>query len=55
MDNVVLTPHAAAFSDYAFDTMKRRVGQACVDIFQGRWPGIVANPTVKPRAALPPQ
>jgi D-3-phosphoglycerate dehydrogenase len=50
MDNVVLTPHSASYSDRAFDTMKERVGRAVVDLMQGRWPEIVANrAVVKPR------
>ena len=53
MDNVVLTPHSASYSDLAFDTMKRRVGQAVVDLMQGRWPEIVANRGLTPRASLP--
>jgi D-3-phosphoglycerate dehydrogenase / 2-oxoglutarate reductase len=53
MDNVVLTPHSASYSDVAFDTMKRRVGQAVADLMAGRWPEIVANGELTPRAALP--
>ncbi len=55
MDNVVLTPHSASYSDLAFDTMKRRVGQAVVDLMGGQWPEIVANAELTPRAALPPR
>ena len=52
MDNVVLTPHSAAYSNQAIANLRRRVGQACVDIMQGRWPSTVANPGVKPKVAL---
>ena len=56
MDNVVLTPHSASFSDWAFETMKRRVGETVVELMNGRWPdamATVANPEVTPRAELP--
>ena len=55
MDNVVLTPHSASFSDYAFDTMKRRIGETVIDVMNGRWPetATVANPELTPRAELP--
>ncbi len=53
MDNVVLTPHSASYSDAAFDEMKRRAGRAVVDLMEGRWPEIVANPRLRPRAQLP--
>jgi D-3-phosphoglycerate dehydrogenase len=53
MDNVVLTPHSASYSDKSFDTMKERVGRACVDLMNGRWPEIVHNrTTVAPRLPL---
>ncbi len=52
MDNVVLTPHSAAYSNQAIANLRRRVGQACVDIMQGRWPSTVANPEVNPKVAL---
>ena len=56
MENVVLTPHSASYSDPAFESLKRRVGHTAVDVMQGRWPddsAVVANPGVRPRAALP--
>jgi D-3-phosphoglycerate dehydrogenase len=54
MDNVVMTPHSASYSDRAFERMKRRVGEACVDVLvKGRWPEFVPNRAeVKPRAKL---
>ncbi len=55
MENVVLTPHSASYSDAAFEAMKRRVGQTTVELMQGRWPddsAVVANPEVRPRATL---
>jgi D-3-phosphoglycerate dehydrogenase len=56
MDNVTLAPHSASFSDYAFDTMKKRIGDTVAELMNGRWPdavATVANPTVTPRASLP--
>ncbi len=52
MDNVVLTPHSASYSDRAFGNLKRRVAGAAIDVMEGRWPEIVANPEVTPRVAL---
>ena len=52
MDNVVLTPHTASYSDQAFGNLKHRVAGAAIDVMQGRWPEIVANPNVTPRVAL---
>jgi D-3-phosphoglycerate dehydrogenase len=44
MDTVVLTPHSASFSDVAFERMKRRVAEACVDVLvHGLWPEFVPN------------
>ena len=57
MENVVLTPHSASFSDQAFAGLKRRVGETVVEVMEGRWPHRVAfvrNPQLKPRAELPP-
>ncbi len=54
LENVVLTPHSASYSDRAFDALKRRVGEAVVDVLvNGRWPEFVPNrDEVQPRAAL---
>jgi len=55
MENVVLTPHSASYSDPAVEKLKHRVGQTAVELMQGRWPdasAVVANPEVRPRAAL---
>ncbi|MGK2965092.1 MAG: C-terminal binding protein [Tepidiformaceae bacterium] len=46
MENVVLMPHSASFSDAAFDGMKRRAGLAVVEVMRGGWPEHVANPGV---------
>ncbi|MCZ6706646.1 MAG: NAD(P)-dependent oxidoreductase, partial [Chloroflexi bacterium] len=43
MDNVVLTPHSASYSDFAFQLLSRRVGESVVDVLSGHWPRFVAN------------
>ena len=55
MENVVLMPHSASYSDQSFEGMRRRVGETVVGLMEGRWPQFVANPRVEPRAALPPR
>ena len=58
MDNVVLMPHSASYSDVAFEGLRRRVGQTAVAVMEGRWPddvAVIANPDVEPRAELPPR
>ena len=53
MENVVLMPHSASYSDQSFESMRRRVGETVVGLMEGRWPQFVANPRVLPRASLP--
>ncbi|MBH77924.1 MAG: hydroxyacid dehydrogenase [Dehalococcoidia bacterium] len=53
MENVVLMPHSASYSDQSFESMRRRVGDTVVGLMEGNWPQFVANPGVQPRAALP--
>ncbi len=52
MDNVVVTPHTASYCDASFSLLRRRVGEAAVNILSGRWPRSVVNPTVKPKVQL---
>ena len=52
MDNVVLTPHSASFSDYAFQLLSRRVAESVVDVLEGYWPRFVANPAVRDKVQL---
>lgn len=53
LENVVLMPHSASYSDRAFERMKERVAEAVIDVMHGRWPEIVANRNeVEPRAPL---
>lgn len=44
LDNVVLLPHSASYSDRAFADLRRRVAEAAVDVcVRGRWPQFVPN------------
>ena len=49
MENVVLTAHSASYSDPAFESLRRRVAHAAVDVMEGRRPEFVANPKVVPQ------
>ncbi len=53
MDNVVLTPHSASYSDLAFQRMKERVGRTVVSVMRGRWPSEFA--TIPNRDAVTPR
>jgi D-3-phosphoglycerate dehydrogenase len=46
MDSVVLSSHAAWYSEEALYDLKVRAAQAVVDLFQGRAPRSVVNPAV---------
>jgi D-3-phosphoglycerate dehydrogenase len=52
MDNVVVTPHTASYSDQAFHDMRTRVGEEMARVLTGRWPLCPVNPEVKARAPL---
>ncbi len=52
MDNVVVTPHSAGYSDASFRLSKIIVGQEAVRVLSGRWPKNVVNKTVKPKVNL---
>jgi D-3-phosphoglycerate dehydrogenase / 2-oxoglutarate reductase len=52
LPNVVLTPHAAAYSDRGIRELRRRTGEAAADVLRGRWPRGVANADVTPRFPL---
>ncbi len=44
LDNVVLLPHSASYSDRAFAELRRRVAEAAVDVcVRRRWPQFVPN------------
>lgn len=48
MDNVIVTPHTAFFSQDSLIELRTRASQAVVDVLSGRVPGNVANPQVLP-------
>lgn len=52
MDNVVVTPHTASYSDVAFKRLRTCVGQEAARVISGRWPKNVVNKTVKPKVNL---
>ena len=52
MDNVVVTPHSASYSDAAFKRLRTSVGQEAARVLSGRWPRNVVNKTVKPKVSL---
>ena len=52
MNNVVITPHSASYSDASFRRLRTRVGQEAARVLSGRWPKNVVNGTVKPKINL---
>jgi D-3-phosphoglycerate dehydrogenase len=55
LENVVLTPHSAGFSEASARKVRVEVGKAAADVLAGRWPKKVANPSVRPRVELAPR
>jgi D-3-phosphoglycerate dehydrogenase len=55
LDNAVLTPHSAGFSEASVRRVRVEVGKAAADVLAGRWPKQVANPGVRPRVELAPR
>jgi len=52
MDNVVVTPHSASYSDAASKRCRISVGQETARVLSGKWPKNVVNKTVKPKVSL---
>jgi len=52
MDNVIVLPHSASYSDAAFERLRRTVGQEAARVISGEWPKSVVNKTVKPKFDL---
>jgi D-3-phosphoglycerate dehydrogenase len=46
MDNVVLTPHTASYSNKTMEVQRRRIGQDALAVCRGGLPDFVANPLV---------
>ncbi len=49
MENVILSPHFAGYSDTYLEDNYRYSVEALIDLAQGRWPRSVVNVEVKPR------
>jgi D-3-phosphoglycerate dehydrogenase len=54
LPNVILTPHAAYYSERSVKVIRTETLMAAVDVLQGRQPKVVANPAVLPRVSLAP-
>ncbi|MGB2815006.1 MAG: C-terminal binding protein [Dehalococcoidales bacterium] len=52
MDNVVVFPHTASYSDAAFKRLRVSVGQEAARVLSSRWPKNLVNKTVKPKVDL---
>ena len=52
MDNVVVTPHSASYSDASHERLRTSVGQEAARVLAGRWPRNVVNRAVKPKIHL---
>ncbi len=52
MDNVIVTPHTAGYSDVGYVALRTRVGQEMARVLTGWWPLCPINPSVKPRTPL---
>ena len=48
LDNVLLTPHVAAYSEESLREARTRGAQAVADVLSGRWPRYPVNPRVAP-------
>lgn len=52
MDNVIVTPHSASYSDVAFKRLRTCVGEEAARVISGKFPRNVVNKVIKPRAKL---
>ncbi len=55
LENVIVTPHVAYYSDRSERDIKLRVGRAAADILRGFQPEHVANPEVLKKVSLKPR
>jgi D-3-phosphoglycerate dehydrogenase len=55
LDNVLVTPHIAAYSDDFWPDSWRQSVEAIIDLSKGRWPRFCANWGVVPRRPLAPE
>ena len=52
MDNVIMMPHSASYSDAAAATQPINPSEEVVRVLTGRWPKNPINPKVKPKFKL---
>ena len=52
MDNVIVMPHSASYSDAAFRRLCKSVGQEAARLLSGRWPRNVVNKACRPKVDL---
>jgi D-3-phosphoglycerate dehydrogenase len=55
LENVVLTPHIAAYSDVFPDSFWRYSIESILAVANGFWPRAVVNPSVQPKWPLRPR
>lgn len=52
MEQVILSPHAAYYSERSVETVRSETFFAAIDVLRGRQPRIIANPAVLERVSL---
>ena len=52
MENVIVTPHSAYYSDDSVERMRRSVGTEAARVLSGRWPKNLVNKGVQPKKPL---
>ena len=52
MDNVIVLPHSASYSDAAFIRLRQSVGRETARVLGGKWPKNVVNKTCRPKVDL---
>ena len=52
LENVVVTPHTAGFSERSVELTWRLTVEACIDLANGCWPRSYVNRSVQPRWPL---
>jgi D-3-phosphoglycerate dehydrogenase len=52
MDNVIVLPHSASYSDAAFVRLRQSVGREAARVLIGKWPKNVVNKTCRPKFEL---
>jgi phosphoglycerate dehydrogenase-like enzyme len=52
MDNVVVTPHSASYSDESFKRLRISVYKEAARVLSGLWPRNVVNKSVQPKVTL---